>query len=275
MTSEELAYLGIEKLRMRFQNKINTEEYYLSYSGGRDSHLLYWFIKEILKDNSIKIVAVNTYREHNEIRARMYKYADIVLYPAMKMQEIKDKYGMPCFTKLQDEFIKRYQKGCRSDYLMSRINGVNTMFRLNKTARELVLSGKLHKVSSECCKYTKKIPLLKYEKKTGLKPIVAVMGTESITRKNAYKTCLTTKGMFTPLYDFTNDMVNAIYEIYKIDIPQIYEYLNQTGCIGCPYGFKSGGTQKELERVTPAQRKYAIDSFKESYDVLGLKINED
>ena len=34
MTNKELAYLGIEKLRMRFQNKINPEEYYLSYSGG-------------------------------------------------------------------------------------------------------------------------------------------------------------------------------------------------------------------------------------------------
>ena len=34
--------------------KINPEEYYLSYSGGKDSHLLYWFIKERLKDNLMK-----------------------------------------------------------------------------------------------------------------------------------------------------------------------------------------------------------------------------
>ena len=63
MTTEELAYLGIEKLKMRFQNKINPEEYFLAYSGGLDSHLLYWFLKEVLHDNSIKIVSVNTYRE--------------------------------------------------------------------------------------------------------------------------------------------------------------------------------------------------------------------
>jgi hypothetical protein len=28
MNTEELAYLGIEKLRMRFEKKINPEEYY-------------------------------------------------------------------------------------------------------------------------------------------------------------------------------------------------------------------------------------------------------
>ena len=31
--------------------KINPKEYYLSYSGGKDSHFLYWFIKEYLKRN--------------------------------------------------------------------------------------------------------------------------------------------------------------------------------------------------------------------------------
>ena len=35
----------LEDLKTKF-NKINPKEYYLSYSGGKDSHLLYWFIKE-------------------------------------------------------------------------------------------------------------------------------------------------------------------------------------------------------------------------------------
>ncbi len=86
----ELAYLGIGKLKMRFKNKIDPSEYYLSYSGGRDSHLLYWFIKEWLQDTEIKIVGVNTYREHNDIRKRIYKNCDVVLYPTMKMQEINE-----------------------------------------------------------------------------------------------------------------------------------------------------------------------------------------
>jgi 3'-phosphoadenosine 5'-phosphosulfate sulfotransferase (PAPS reductase)/FAD synthetase len=105
----ELAELGLRKLKMRFQTKIIPEEYYLSYSGGKDSHLIYWFIKEYMNLN-IKVVALNTYREHREIRKRMYQCADEVIYPTMKMQEIKEKYGSPCFSKMQDEIIERYQK---------------------------------------------------------------------------------------------------------------------------------------------------------------------
>lgn len=80
-------------------------------SGGKDSHFLYWFIKEYLHDSDIQIVSVNTYMEHLQISARMYKYADIVLLPKMKPTEVKEKYGSPCFSKFQDEVIMYYQNG--------------------------------------------------------------------------------------------------------------------------------------------------------------------
>lgn len=55
-------------LKTKF-NKINPKEYYLSYSGGKDSHLLYWFIKEYApKFKDIKVVGINTYMEHPQIR---------------------------------------------------------------------------------------------------------------------------------------------------------------------------------------------------------------
>ena len=131
------------------------EKYYLSYSGGRDSHFLYWFIKEYLRDDKIKVVSVNTYMEHPQISARMYKYADVVLLPEMKPMEIKQRYGSPCFSKWQDEMISRYQNGSRSPYLIERVTGIHKdtgeevkgRFKLNDTAKNLVLSGKLHKVS--------------------------------------------------------------------------------------------------------------------------------
>ena len=175
MDEMELAYLAFKKLAMRFENKIDHDEYYLSYSGGMDSHLLLWFIRTMEYD--IKVVAVNTFREHNEIRKRMYDNADVVLYPTKKMKDIKEKYGMPCFTKFQDDIIRRYQSGSRARYTLDIVNGVGAgtgKFKLNNTAKSMLLSDQLHKVSSECCKYTKKEPLKKFEKETGLKPIIAV-----------------------------------------------------------------------------------------------------
>ena len=40
-------------LQKRFETKIgkdNYYKYYLAYSGGKDSHFLYWFIKDYLQD---------------------------------------------------------------------------------------------------------------------------------------------------------------------------------------------------------------------------------
>lgn len=42
-------------------------------------------------------------------------------------------------------------------------------FNLNKTARELLLSNKLHKISNKCCKYLKKEPLKRFEKQSRTK----------------------------------------------------------------------------------------------------------
>lgn len=270
----------LEDLRSKF-NKINPEEYYLSYSGGRDSHLLYWFIKEYAPEfSSIKVVSVNTYMEHKEIKERIYKNSDIVLLPTMKPFEIKEKYGIPCFSKWQDDMIHRYQNGSRRPYLIERVTGVHKdtgekiigRFKLNQKAKELLLSNKLHKVSPKCCTKLKKEPAKKFEKETGLKAILGVRGNESGLRKTQYKSCFTKDKKFTPLWDLTDEMEEAIYQQYNIEVPKVYKYIKRTGCMGCPYGSWKGDTEKELELIDAHQRDFVCKYFKESYEVLGIKV---
>lgn len=266
-------------LKSRF-DKIKPNTYYLSYSGGKDSHFLYWFIKEYLKRDDIKIVGINTYMEHPEIRDRILKNSDIVLIPKMKPFEIKEKYGSPCFSKIQDDFIDRYQRGCRSKSLMERIGSRKfigkdnkehtSSFRLNKKARELLLSNKLHRVSPKCCYYLKKKTAYDFEKKTGLKAILGVRGGEGALRSSQYKGCFTKDMKFTPIHDLSNELLDAIYKKYNIEIPKVYQYVERTGCMGCPYGHYKGDTQKELALLNEKQRKFVIEYFKESYKVLGI-----
>lgn len=279
--SEEEWYLI--DLKSRF-DKIKPNTYYLSYSGGKDSHFLYWFIKEYLKRDDIKIVGINTYMEHIEIRNRIMKYSDIVLFPAMKPMDIKKKYGSPCFSKIQDDFIDRYQKGSRSQSLMERIQARTfigkdgkehtSSFSLNKKARELLLSGKLHRVSPKCCKILKKNTAHKFEKETGLKAILGVRGDEGALRKTQYKSCFTKDKKFTPLWDLTNEIEEKIIKKYNIEVPKVYQYIERTGCMGCPYGSYKGDTKKELDLLPESQRRFVIEYFKESYEVLGIDYKE-
>lgn len=269
----------LKDLESKFK-KIDKSKYYLSYSGGKDSHFLYWFIKEYLHDDEIEIVSVNTYMEHQEILKRMLENADRILLPAMKPFEIKEKYGSPCFSKIQDEYIERYQKGCRTDSLMMHIYGYvfvgnndikyTTLFKLNNTAKDLLLSNKLHKVSPKCCKYLKKEPFKQFEKQTGKKAILGVRGGESNMRKSQYKSCFTKDKKFTPLHDLSDELLEKIYKKFNIEIPQIYDHVSRTGCMGCPYGSWKGETKKELDLLADAKRKFVIEYFKESYDVLGI-----
>lgn len=268
------------KLIQRFKEKIEFDKYYLSYSGGKDSHFLYWFIKEVLQDNKIKIVGINTFMEHHEIRDRILKNSDIVLYPKLKPFEIKEKYGIPCFSKMQDDFIDRYQRGSRCKSIMTRIcdrkfigkdgKEHTSSYHLNKKASRLLLSGKLHRVSPKCCTYLKKKPAKDFEEETGLKAILGVRAGESVMRKSKYQTCLNKNGKFTPLWDMTDNIEDELYQRYNIEIPNVYQYIGRTGCMGCPYGSYSHDTEKELNLISDSQRKFVCEYFKESYKVLGI-----
>ena len=257
----------LEFLKDRFNGKIDPEEYYLSYSGGKDSHFLLWFIREYMDEHRIPIVGVNTSFEIPEIRDRILKNSDVVLKPSMSRWEIKDKYGIPCYSKQQDEYIHRYQNGSRSQNTMNAVLGKNAIFNLNKSARENLLSGKLHKVSNKCCYYNKELPMIQYGKQTGRKAIIGTRQSESKTRKAKYNKCLTSTGNFTPLYDFSDELIDGIYDEYGIEIPYCYTFLSRTGCGGCPYG---GCVEQELAILPRLQRMNAIKYFKESYDIKGI-----
>lgn len=270
----------LEDLKSKFRKLKNVggyDKYYLSYSGGKDSHFLYWFIKEYsypeFKD--IKIVGINTYMEHHEIRDRIMKNSDIVLFPTMKPMEIKEKYGIPCFSKLQDEYISRYQRGSRAKSTLDFIEGNNsTKFKLNKKAKELLLSGKLHKISNKCCKVLKKDTTHKFQKETGLKEILGIRSDEGELRKSKYKSCFTKDKKFTPIHDLSDELLEKIIKKYDIEVPKIYEHVSRTGCVACVYGSWKGETQKELELLPKNQRKFVCEYFKESYEVLGIEVKE-
>jgi 3'-phosphoadenosine 5'-phosphosulfate sulfotransferase (PAPS reductase)/FAD synthetase len=152
---------------------------------------------------------------------------------------------------------------------MNAVTGKGRLFVLNKTARELLLSGKLHRVSNKCCYYNKELPMTRYGRASGRKAIIGVRQSESKTRNAKYTSCLRANGNFTPIFDFSDALMDAIYEAYDIEIPRIYEAVSRTGCGGCPY---SRNCEKELNCLPDLQRQKTIDYFRESYEVKGISL---
>ena len=257
-------------------SKIDKSKYMLSYSGGKDSHLLYWFIKEYMKDNEIEIVGINTRMEHPEIVKRIIDNCDTVLIPELKPQEIYEKYGKPCFNKTHDQYIYYFQRGSTAPSVNDYIYGIGknefSRFKLPKYAREKLLNGELPRISNKCCNYLKKEPGKKYAKKTGKHWILGTRADESLMRKRAYKGCFHKNGNFTPIWDLTDEMEEAIYFYYKIEIPPIYNVLTRTGCMGCPYG---RSVEKELQTLSDNQYNYVLSLFKDIYVVKGINYERD
>lgn len=76
------------------------------------------------------------------------------------------------------------------------------------------------------------------------------------------------------LFDLTDELEDAIYKKYNIEIPEIYNHVERTGCIGCPYGSYKGDTIKELDYIKNTNEKqynFIKDLFGESYKILGIK----
>ena len=270
----------LEDLKTKFR-KIDPEKYYLSYSGGKDSHLLYWFIKEYAPEfSNIEVVGCNTGIEFKEILDRIYKNSDKVLTPSLPITKVKEKYGIPCFSKEQDFYIYYYQNSLRkgktpSRTILQKVEGeYKTGFNISKKAREYIKSGKAHNITHLCCYYLKKKPFHDYEKQSGKKAILGTKATESQLRKRQYTSCFSKNGKFTPLWDLTEKLENEIYRQFNIKIPKIYEKVERTGCIGCPYGSYKKDTQKELSVIKQENQKqydFIKDLFEESYKVLGIK----
>ena len=138
---------------------------------------------------------------------------------------------------------------------------------MNKAAREALLSGKLHPVSNRCCRYNKELPMMRWGREAGRKAITGVRKSESMTRRAKYQTCLGKTGTFTPIFDFSDLLIDSIYQAYDIEIPSCYAHVSRTGCAGCPYGKH---VLEELALLPEAQRKSAMEYFRESYVVKGI-----
>lgn len=154
---------------------------YVSFSGGKDSTVLLHIVRSMYPD--VKAVYIDTGLEYPEIRDFVKTFDNVeILKPKKNFKQVIQDYGYPFFGKENSQKIWEI-KHTRSETLKhNRLYGDAKGNGKLPECFKFMLDPDAPEVGNKCCDVMKKRPAKAYEHKTGRKPMVATMATESRQR---------------------------------------------------------------------------------------------
>lgn len=194
-TREQLHYLQalpldlkIRLTKNRLREWLDSHESYVSFSGGKDSTVLLHIAREVQPD--IKGVFIDTGLEYPEIREFVKTRNNIVwLKPDMNFKQVILKYGYPLISKdvaAKIELARKYPDRKVNQLFEENNDHDNKYGARFSITRYKDLKNSDIPISAQCCTIMKKRPAKKFEKETGLYPIVGSMACESTMRTTSW-----------------------------------------------------------------------------------------
>ena len=271
-------------------------EVYVSFSGGKDSTVLKHLVETTIGVKDVPSVFVDTGLEYPELKAFIRSFKNVViLHPKMRFDEVVKKYGFPVISK---EVSNKIANAKPENTRWQQLKGIyidpktGEKSKYNCAKYEDLLNAPF-KISDKCCDIMKKAPAKEYGKKTGKKPILALMAAESRKRAVAY---LNTgcnaydkkDPQSQPIAFWTEQDILEYIVRFKLPYASVYGdiktddngkyYLTgakRTGCMFCLYGIGLEDHPNRLEQMKvthPAQYRYCLDVLGERAVLDYLKI---
>jgi len=292
----ELTKALINKFYKRMKGKV-----YVAFSGGKDSTVLLHIVRSLYPD--VSVVFVNTGLQYPEIRDFVKTVPNVTwIRPEMSFYEVIQKYGYPVISKTQSLYIRQYRHVCnnikcgiksKGKYGNEHLRNVrwygkqpgefyphppddpwwgdkkykHGRFKISEKWKPLVDAP--FKISEQCCDVLKKKPFKKYGKKTGEKPILATMASDSLVRERVYLKAgcniyEKNKEKSMPMSFWLEKDVWEYIKKFKLDYAKIYDKgVARTGCIFCMFGIHLEKTNRFeiLKELHPELYDYCMNKL--------------
>ena len=263
--------------------KYGEENFYLSFSGGKDSTIVHYLLDQALPGNKIPRVFINTGIEYQMIVDFVKGLAAkddrfIILQPTQAIKPMLEKYGYPFKSKQHAHNVMVYQHSGIGQSVKRYLGIIesNTKFRCPKCLEYQFTSDFTLKLSDNCCRKLKKEPIHKWEKASNRHIAITGMRNSEGGKRASIKGCILTDKQgnvkrFHPLIKVTDTWENWLIERERESIAlcplycQPYNF-KRTGCKGCPFSLDLQDQLETMELYLPNERKQCEMIWKPVYE---------
>lgn len=274
-------------------SKYGEDNFYISFSGGKDSTILHYLVDEALPNNQIPRVFINTGIEYNDILKHIKELAKqdnrIIIYNAnVNIKKMLNEVGYPFKSKEHSKKLGIYQRNGKTEaierYLTGKqFNGIDSKFKCPKCLEYQFKEDFAIKISDKCCNKLKKEAAHRYEKESGKS--IAIIGlriSEGGQRAN-HTECVVFDSSnklkkFKPLNPCNDDFCEWYIKTRSIKLCKLYYppfNFNRTGCKGCPFAIDLAEQLEVMQRLLSNERKQCEIIWKpiyEEYRKLGYRL---
>lgn len=275
-------------------NKYGADNFYIGFSGGKDSTVVHHLVDMALPGNTIPRAFVNTGIEYIEIVKFVREMASKdprieIVNAGVNIKQMLEKYGYPFKSKEHATKLGQYQTGLKRGYqapsTLAYITGKDTAkFKCpNILAYQFDPSFNL-KVSAQCCVKMKKNTTHRYERERERTILITGMQRSEGGQREHIDCTVFREGKmvkFHPLAKVDDDWEQWFIDKYNIQLCKLYyEPYNfeRTGCKGCPFALNLQDQLETMEKYLPNERKQCEIIWKPVYDEyrrIGYRLKKD
>lgn len=273
--------------------KHGEQQFYVSFSGGKDSTVLHYLLDMALPENKIPRVFIDTGIEYKAIRDFVMGLAAKdgrfqVIKPSQPIKKVLETYGYPFKSKQHAHNLMVYQHSGMGKSVKRYLGIIesNTLFRCPKQLEYQFTKDFKIKCSDQCCLRLKKMPVHKWEVENNRPVALTGMRRSEGGERASIKGCvLTDKNgnirRFHPLLVVSDEWEDWLIEERGIELCALYKEpfnFKRTGCKGCPFSLDLQEQLSIMDIYLPTERAQCEAIWKPIYDEyrrLGYRLGKD